>query len=331
MAISEYGDIGNRTAAYAARQMLRHAEPVTVLAKFGLTKPLPKNATDTIKFRRAVPFDPVTVPLQEGVTPRAGGMSFEDVTVNLEQWGNLVGITDKVADLNEDPVLNEMVALCGEQAQKTLERLIWNKIKAGTQVAYANGASRAAVNTAISLGDQRKAVRTLQANKARKVTRVLSGSPDYGTTPVEAAYVAFGHTDLAPDIRGMTGFTPVAEYGSMKPLCAEEFGAVEDVRYILSPDLPPFEDAGGAHGGNVLSTSGTSADVYPVVYVGQEAFGVVPLKGMGAITPTVLNPNSRDKADPLGQRGYVGWKTYLQATILNQSWIYRVEAGASEL
>lgn len=328
--MSTYGDIGTRTAAYAEAMMLSHAEPVTVLAKFGLAKPLPKNKTDTIKYRRPVPFAAVTAPLAEGVTPTAGSMAYEDVTVQMQQWGGLYSITDKVEDMSEDPVLKDMSMLCGEQAQKTIERILWNKIKAGTNVAYANGSARSDVNTAMVLNDQRKAVRYLQSMKAKKVTKILSPSVNIGTSPVEAAYIGVCHTDLQPDIRSMAGFTPVAEYGSRQPLCAEEFGSVEDVRYITSPDLVQFADAGGATSG-FLSTTGTSADVYPVVIFGQEAFGLVPLKGMGAIVPTVLNPGTRDKSDPLGQRGYVGWKAWFNAVILNQTWIYRIEAAATAL
>lgn len=329
--MSAYGDIGTRTAAYAAKEMLKHAEPVIVLDKFAMTKPLPKNKTDTIKFRRPVPFDAATAPLVEGVTPAAGGMTYEDVSVTLLQWGDLYVITDKVQDMSEDPVLQDMSMLCGEQAQKTKESILWGKIKAGTTVYYANGASRGAVNTAISINDQRKAVRYLHSMKGKKITKVLAGSPDYNTTPVEASYVAFTHTDMQADIRALPGFVPVAEYGSRQPLCAEEFGSVEDVRYITSPELTPFEDSGAAHGGAVVSTTGTLADVYPVVYIAAEAYGSVPLKGAGSIVPRVINPDTVDKSDPLGQRGYVSWKTWFNATILNQTWIVRVEAGASEL
>lgn len=331
MALSEYGDISTRTAAYAATEMLAHAEPVSVLAKFGLSKPLPKNKTDTIKYRRPVPFDALEAPLAEGVTPTPGGMSYEDVTVQMVQWGDLYGITDKIQDMHEDPILQDMTMLCGEQAQKTLERVIWNKVKAGTTVYYANGSARTDVNTAVSINDLRKAVRYLHSMKAKKLTKILSGSVNVGTTPIEAAYVAFTHTDMQADIRALAGFTPVAEYGSRMPLCAEEFGSVEDIRFITSPELEPFENAGGAHGGTVVTTGGTLADVYPIVIVGAEAYGLVPLKGPGAITPKVINPDSIDKSDPLGQRGYVGWKAYFNATVLNQTWMVRIEAAASVL
>jgi N4-gp56 family major capsid protein len=331
MAGTVYGDITPRTAAHAAVGMLSHAEPVSVLSKFGLTKPLPKNKTDTIKFRRPVPFSALTAPLAEGVTPTPGSFSYEDVTVPMLQWGDLFTISDKIADTHEDPVLQDMSMLCGEQAQKTLEAIIWGKLVAGTTVYYANGTARTDVNTAISLNDIRKVVRYLQSMKGKKVNTILDGSPDYATSPIEAAYIGFTHTDIQADIRGLAGFIPTAKYGQRKVLVPEEFGAVEDVRFITSPELTPFINAGGAHGGNVLTTGGTSADVYPVVIVAKEAYGLVPLKGMGAIVPRVINPDTIDKSDPLGQRGYVGWKAYFNATILNQTWLARIEVSASVL
>lgn len=322
--------ISQRTTLFAAAQMLSHAEPVSVLSKLGLVKPLPKNKSDTIKFRRPTPFSKVTVPLAEGVTPAVNSMAYEDVNVTLSQWGDLFGITDKIEDTHEDPVLKDMTMLCGEQAQKTLEGIIWGKLVAGTSVYYANGSQRTDVNTTISINDVRKVVRYLQSMKGRKITSILSGSPDFNTTPIEAAYVGFTHTNMQADIRNLPGFVPVSQYGSMKPICAEEFGTVEDVRFITSPELEQFADAGAA-GSGVLSTTGSVADVYPVVIVAKEAYGLVPLKGMGAITPSVLNPGQIDKSDPLGQRGYVGWKAYFAALILNQTWMSRIECAASSL
>ena len=40
--LTTYGVINQRTAAWAATQMLRHAEPVIVLGKFGMVKELPR-------------------------------------------------------------------------------------------------------------------------------------------------------------------------------------------------------------------------------------------------------------------------------------------------
>lgn len=330
MADTTYGSINQRTAAWAATEMLSHAEPVIVLNKFGQVKPLPKNKADNIKFRRPVPFAAVTVPLAEGVTPTAQQMKYEDVPVAIEQWGAVVTITDRVHDLAEDPVLKDASMLCGEQAGDTVEAVTWGVIRGGTSVFRSNGASRSDINTPISQAKLRAAVRYLMAQRAKRLTKMLSGSTEFGTSPIEASYVAFGHTDMDADIRNLPGFTPVAEYGSRKPLVPEEVGSVENIRFILSPMLSPIEDAGSATL-NGMKAVDDNVDVYPLVVVGQEAYGTVPLKGAGAITPSVINPDVKTKDDPLGQRGYVGWKAYHAAVRLNETWMTRIECAVTDL
>ena len=122
----------------------------------------------------------------------------------------------------------------------------------------------------------------------------------------------------------------MAAYGSRQPLCPEEVGSVESIRIILTPMLTPVLDAGSATL-NGMKTSGTKADVYPLVIIGQEAYGLVPLKGANAITPSVINPDVKTKDDPLGQRGYVGWKTYFAAVRLNEAWLVRCEFAVTNL
>jgi N4-gp56 family major capsid protein len=330
MATTKYGDIGTRTAAFAAAEMLAHAEPFIVLGKMGLTKPMPKNKTDTMKFRRVVPLPAITTPIVEGVTPTAQKMGYEDVTVIMKQYGKPIEITDKVTDLSEDDVLKDAAAQCGEQAGRTIEQIIYGVVKAGTNVVYANGASRAAVNTPISLNKQRAVTRVLAQQKARKISKILQAGIGYGTSAIEAAYVAVAHTDLDSDIRNMVGFIPVAKYGNKQTISEFEIGSVEQVRYVLSPDLAPFPDAGGAASTAMVTTSGTSADVYPVLFFGQDAFAQVPLRGAEAITPMVVNakPNS---ADPMAQRNYVSWKAWFAAVILNDLWMCRLEVAVSKL
>lgn len=339
MTRTAYGDISQRTAAYAYNTMLEHAEPVCVLGKFGTVKAIPKNKAETVKFRRPIPFTAATTPLQEGVTPNARQMLYEDVSVTLEQFGELVVITDKVNDLSEDPVLNDASMMAGENAGRTLEQIIYGVVRGGTSVFYANGNARNAVNTAITLNKQRKVTRYLKSMKAKKFTRILDGSVNIGTQPMEAAYVAIAHTDLEADIRNLAGFVPTSKYGTRTTISEYEIGQVEDVRYILSPDLAEFADAGGAAGGNFESTTGTNADVYPILYFGMDAFGLTPLKNSKgpdmksnmAMTPTVINPGTIDKSDPLGQRGYVGWKAWFNAVRLNETWMARLEVAASAL
>jgi N4-gp56 family major capsid protein len=329
---TRYSDAGvsPRTNVFAERQMLKHAMPVMVLEKLGLARQMPKNKTETISFRRPRTFTAATTPLLEGVTPTSTAFSYDTVQVALNQYGMVVEVTDKIEDLAEDPVLNDASTQAGENIGRTMEALNYGIVRAGTNVVYANGAARGDVNTPISLAKQRAVIRALKAQKAMKITQILASSTSYATKAVEAAYVAVAHTDLESDIRNMPGFLPVAQYGQRSIVSDHEIGSVEDVRYILSPDLEPFADAGGAKGA-MLSTTGTDADVYPVLYFGKEAFGIVALRGMGAVSPTIIPVGSKTKDDPLGQRGYVGWKTWHAALILNQAWMARLEASSTAL
>lgn len=331
MATTDKAAVSQRTNTYAEAKMLAHAEPVLVLQKFGQMKPMPKNKADNVTFRRPVPFTVSTTALTEGVKPTAKAMSYEDVTATLAQYGGLVEITDQVHDTVEDPVLNDAAMLSGEEAGETLELVLWNVLRAGTNVQYSNGTARNQVNSKISLSTQRAITRTLKSNKGKKITQMVSSSVKYGTEAIDAAYIAIGHTDLEADIRDMTNFVPVEKYGTMKPL-PYEIGKVEDVRYILSPTLTNFADAGGlASTNNTVSTTGTNSDVYPILFFAKEAFGCVTLKGHGAITPSIINPGQLDKSDPLGQLGYVGWKTYFAGVRLNETWMVRAEVAASDL
>jgi N4-gp56 family major capsid protein len=331
--ITTYGDINQRTAAYAAREMLKHAEPVLVLQKFGLSKPLPSNTAATMKFRRPIPFVASTVPLAEGVTPSPQKMAYEDVSVTVRQYGNVVTVTDWVADTAEDPVLNDATMLIGEQAGASAEQIVYNAVKGGTTVIYANGASRSVVNTPITLSKQRAVVRQLKSQKAKKITRILSSGPDYGVSAVEAAYICVCHTNCEADIRNITGFVPVAKYGDRQTVSEYELGTIEDVRYVTSADLAPFADAGGPKAGSgttMLSTSGTNSDIYPFLFFGQDCFGLVPLKGASAMTPVVVNAKPSD-SDPLAQRSHVGYKFGFAAVNLNETWMARLEAAATAL
>ena len=121
MSGSTYGDISQRTAAWAATEMLEHARPIVVLSDYGQHKPMPKNKAEQVKFRRPVPYAVSTTQLVEGVTPTSHKTKYVDVPATMGQYGDLAEITDRVADLSEDPVLRDMSVLSGEQAAETIE------------------------------------------------------------------------------------------------------------------------------------------------------------------------------------------------------------------
>ena len=118
--------------------------------------------------------------------------------------------------------------------------------------------------------------------------------------------------------------------GTRQPLCPEEIGSVEDFRFVLSPVLAALPDAGGAKG-DMFSTGGTNADVYPILIFGEDAYGTVALKGKDAAEILVRNPGKPEKGNELGQTGSVGWKGWHVAARLNEAWMVRLEVAATLL
>jgi len=340
-----YGDISPAIAAYSVVRMLKRAMPYLQLERFGQTYPIPKNNTQTAKFRRYFLsgatgsagtgsgdfYIPVaTTPLVEGVTPTGSRLANQDYTATLQQYGDFVTITDVVMDTHTDPVLAQATDILGEQAALTVETLRFNVLKAGTNVFYAGAvAGRVNIVTSITLADQRRVTTALNRQNAKKITSIVASTPDYNTKSVEAAYMAVVHPDLETDIRSMTGFKPVADYGGHMSPMEGEIGSVEQVRYLSSTVVEPWIDAGGAVGTTGLrSDGGSNIDVYPVLYFARDAFGIVPLKGKSSMTPMVVNPKPA-AGDPLAQRGTVGWKLWTTTIILQEAFMARLEVGAT--
>jgi N4-gp56 family major capsid protein len=327
-----YGDISPRTAAYAEKELLKRGLPYLVLEKFGQANALPSNSTKVMKFRRYSALSNTPATLTEGVTPTGQALTTTDVTATLSQMGGLVQVSDVIMDTHEDATLNEAVNLLGEQAAQMIEKMRAGVVIAGTNVVYANGTARTDVNTALTTAIQRKAVRALKRQNARPISTIVRSTPSYGTENVSPGFIGLIHPDLEADVRAMTGFTPAERYGSITPW-ENELGKVDDVRYLSSTIFSPWVSGVGGQAqtaakGAMLSTGGTYADVYPVLYLGRDAYGIVALKGQYAAIPMVTNAKPSD-SDPLAQRATVGWKTMQTAVILNDAFMVRVECGAT--
>ena len=343
-----YGDITPRQAGHSVAQFLKRAAPNMPIEKFGQTYPLPRNETKTAKFRRyfmqgatgsaGTGSGEFNVPkggqLSEGETPAGSKLAHKDYEVTLEQYGDWMGFTDVMVDMHEDfpAALREMSDILGEQAAQTVEELRFNVLKAGTNVFYANGASRTAVNTPVTLTLQRRVTRSLKRQNGRPISSVLKSSPNFNTQPIEASYFALVHPDAENDIRNMVdangnaAFISVKHYAGTEPM-EGEIGAVEDVRYVRSTVFESWADAGST-AGNMISTSGSNADVYPILYMARDSFGVVPLRGDTSVNIMVVNPKATE-TDPLAQRGTAGYKLWNGTVILQDAFLVRAEVAAT--
>lgn len=328
-----YGDISPRTAAYVAARLLDRALPSMCLSRFGQQQPIPKNKTQSVKWRRYNGFAPSTVPLVEGVTPNPDQITHTDYTATLKQYGRRVQLSDVILDTHEDPVLMEYAEILGEVAGQTAELVIYNAIKAGTNVLYSGSSNglRTGINSAITSAVLDRAIRQLNRQNTKMVTKALKATDGVGTTPIRPAYIAVTHPDMQLALETVLGaaFKNPVEYANGSTMLDNELGAYKNIRFFGSTLFQPWLAAATVTGsGSTHMTNGGTGtgipDVYPIIIFGADAFATVSLAGANAVQPIVVNPKPSD-SDPLGQRAHVSFKTWLEAAILQDAYMVRVE------
>jgi N4-gp56 family major capsid protein len=344
MATVTYGLNAWRLGKYKG-VILKTASTREVLAKQGRVLRFPQNNSDTYVSRRYLPYgattsDPNTFfgtttaidrsaaivtahQTVEGVTSTPDAITPQDVTAYMYQYDCLYSFTDKTEQLGEDDIPEAMAKIIANRVALVNEMRIFGVLKAGTNIYYGgSGTSRLTTNGAITLGMVRKITANLQANHGDMVTQIMAPGKNYGTQAVEGGYFVYGHTNLAPDIRDMPGFTKAVEYASGTPL-PNELGAVEMFRFILSPEFVPILDGGAtvASAPGYQSNLGTRSDVYQFIVTAADAWSNIAVRGMEAIKIVYHAPGEQSKSDVFGQRGYSGAMWWAGATIENNGWM----------
>lgn len=325
--------IAQAQAGHVVGTSLTNADPYMITDKFLKVIALPQNEGEKIFFRRANLLSPATTPLAEGATPSGKSLTYTRYEATPEYYGDLITFTDKVTEMVEDPVLTDCADIMSKQIAETKEAINFSVLKAGSSKYFDAQAHtlRNEVDNHLTISRLQTVQRAMQKDKAKTITKVQKSTVAQGTRSIKGAYVVLGHTDLRQDIEALPGFIDAADYGG-SVLNEHEVGTVGVFRFVLSPEYVPYEDAGGlASTNNLMSTTGTQADVYPLVVLADDCAACIPLQGKDAIKPTIIPPNVKDKSDPLGRKGYCGWKIATTALITNQLWLSVLEVGCKEL
>jgi N4-gp56 family major capsid protein len=326
-------------------EMLRIAEPVEVLAIGCTMKKMPRNKGDNITYRARIPTGGAATngntinrwsvtaashQVAEGVTPTAEVLSYRDVNVQIGQYACLYSYTDKAELFHEDDIPGDQKMQVAERMPLVREMIRYGVMKASTTVQYSGGTSRATVDEGISYNGLSLLSRTLLANHCKMKTKVLAAGPAYDTSAIEAGFVVFCHTDCEHDIRRLEDFVPVAKYANRTPINEHELGSVGRFRFVVSPELAAYADAGAAVGSTGLySTTGSNIDVYPMIVCGEDAVFDVALNTNFDVTH--IPATQKTKEDPFGQRGYVGAMFWSAALVANPGWIGVIEVGVTNL
>lgn len=321
-------EIPSAVSEFYNRTLLERAIPYMNHDLFAQIRPLPQGNSKIAKFRRYESLSTATTPLTEGVPPSSVDPTKTDVTATIKTYGAFIEYSDDVELTNPDPLITEFNELLGEQSGETLDVLRRDVLVTGTGVSYANGSTRAGLNSTLSLATLRTVLRTFERNKAKYVTRILSGSPNVGSDAIPMSMVSIIHPDVALDVRQLTGFIGIEDYGQMRPIHESEVGAIPSVRmrFLINPNAKKYTGAGQAS--TSLVNTGGVADVYATLIFAMNAFGIVPLRG-AALTTHLKARGSGGTSDPLDQVGTTGWKAKTTTVILNDNFMHRIESCAT--
>lgn len=266
-------------------ELLRHKMKMHL--KFAQRKPMPRNAGDTISFRKIVKLEPALTPLTEGVTPEGNQIGMTEITAGTEQYGDYILFSDKVQFVTIDPIVMEYITELADQANETIDILAREALSSGTNVMYAGGkTSRAELAT----GD------VLTSTDVRKVVRFFR--KNYIKPIANGDYACLISPDTEFDFFDDERFLQIAEYGgNVKPLLDNEVGKFHNVRFYMTPNAKVFDGAGAE-----------SADVHSSIFLGKNAYGVTNIKGEGDVESIIKDLGSAGTEDPLNQRSSAGWK-----------------------
>ena len=297
---------------YYSRVLLERAQPNLVWLRpgFGRMDGIPRAGGKSIEFRRFERPAASTSALTEGTPGAETNLTVSNVQATVSQYGAYVIYSDLVDTQTIDPVVRNYAQVFGEQMAISLDTIVRDVAVAGSTVQYASTAgSRGGVGSGdrMTYAEIREAVATLKKNDAVPVADNL--------------YVGIIHPDTEYDMMAdsdiITSLQNAGVRGTNNPIFQGDIGVFYKVDRIVT-SLAKVHTSLGLSG----------ADVYATQIFGKGYYGTVNLQAHPA--QVIIKPvGSAGAADPLNQRGTVGWKAAIAAVRLNENFGVRIEHTSS--
>jgi N4-gp56 family major capsid protein len=308
MAITSQSQIPPEVRTYFDRLLLTLARPYYIYDLFAQKRQIPLNSGDQMVFRRYGTLTAATTPLTDGQTPAGSQLSVTDFQAQISWYGDFVTISDQVQYQVQDRVLNESTKVLSLQLGLTIDTLVRDMmVSTASTIACVNGLN-GNTPTELTDADIQAAVIALRQGNARLMSNPLPGENKFGTSPVRMSYWGFMSVDIQDDLEAVSSFISSANYPNQLDALEAEWGATRNVRWLMNTNG---------------YSNGASPNVYSNFILGQEAYGVVRLGAKEA--EFIVKPlGASGTADPLNQRGTVGYKYPFATRILNDNWITRL-------
>jgi len=274
---------GINTSEFYDRNLLETAREKFIVSNFTSKKTIPKYEGNGVIFSYYEPIPKFDTPLAEGIAPIGSALSKVNIRANMGNYGTFVPFTDDLDIYGEDGARfkSDVTSNLGGAAGETQESLIFAAIEASsTTIAFNTTAGQTV----------RDAELTLRKALGEKFTTMVTGSTNYGTSPVRAAYVGLVSVDGAVLIESESEYLSVENYGYSDGLLPNEVGTYKGVRVCESTLV---EQNGAGH--------------ERMFVLAEESVFETGIRGMKKIE-TIIKDLGEVGEDQLNQNGSVGSK-----------------------
>lgn len=314
-----------------------------------------KGGSATVLWRRIENLAAVTTAITQashgstvafGIGRTTVNPTYTNVSKAVAKYANGVTLSEEIDLFNIDSDTMALMDVLGANAGESLNSVARVEFDNASQIRYgAAAANKSAVVSEMKAGDIDWCVNKLQRASAQKLFPMATGSQNVNTSTVRSSYFGICHPDVEIDIRAITGFIGVEQYGGYTETLVGEFGAVRGVRWVSTEIAPIETGAGTTSTSNVFrGVSVDTNDVYTSYIYGKDAIGTVGL-GVAFGTSVKMMGENKDKpieiiyhkpgssgiADPYNEIGSVSWKAWHATKILNGTWVTKVLTLCKEI
>lgn len=257
---------------------------------------------DTLLFTNVPDLTPNTTPLTEGVRPDKRALTMGTVTVDTEQYGGLVSISDVAKAKSPLQIVDIGSERLTRESREVIDQVTRDVIAGGGTALYANSKANRAALAATDVLDVTTLKRAAWTMFKASIPRNPDGFYHIAVSPEQAS-------DLSNDAEFIEAF----KYVDNTPLIRNEIGRIAGFRVQAVENAPTFTSTTTVHA----------------------AIATGAVKGWGAGEIQTLSTYhvapGGDHTDPLAQEELLGWKVMFGVAVLSNSYYFRVESGATAL
>ncbi len=296
---SVYGTVVDK---FFHRRLLKRAKPRFIFNNFGQIRMMPQKNTTRLAFRRQENLNSDPVILTEGVSPAFDQVFNFDVEVELQQYGKVIALSDKVIIAVEDDTAVETADNLNQTMHGMLDKVTRDTLAATSSIIQAANGVNAQTPTEVTQDDAELALDFLYQNDAEKMAPVIEGQNRFGTGPIDEAFWILSDVDMRRDWKALESFIPTGQYPAQQTVLQAEFGAIDEGRIVLS-----------SQGGVDLTTAPAT---YHNFFIGS---GFYAHSGIDEVAAEMIIKSLGQGEDSLNQRQSMGFKTFFGALILDDS------------